>query len=299
MAEPAVPPGVRAVATGATTAWIRAGYDGLFLQDETLLAPRGFSRAAELDAGTGPRGGRGAAPTLALPDHPGLRVVWRHYRRGGVLAPLLRDGFRDPWRPMHEWRLSDALRARGVATPLVIAALSHRGSGGWSTGDLVTLEVPGAEDLGVFCRRTATLAPRLRTASRRGAARAAAATLVALHDAGGCHRDLNCANLLVANESGEWTAWIIDLDDSPPLADPLPDRTRAAQLLRLARSAAKLRADGVDLPWRDAWRVMHAYAARCPGVRAHLRQGAGRRGRFVHGIGWWLARAFRASRETQ
>jgi 3-deoxy-D-manno-octulosonic acid kinase len=299
MSEPAVPAGVRAITAGVTTAWLRAGYDGLFHRDETLLGPDGFSRAAAQDAGTGPRGGRGAAPTLTLPDHPGLRVVWRHYRRGGVLAPLLRDGFRDAWRPMRELLLSEALRARGVPTPLVIAALSHHGGGGWHTGDLITLEVPGAEDLGVFCRRTAALAPRVRTASRRGAARAVAETLATLHDAGGRHRDLNCANLLVANESGAWTAWVIDLDKSPALGPPLDDRTRAAQLLRLARSAAKLRADGVDLPWRDAWRVLHGYGRRVPGVRAHLRQGTGRGERFMHGIGWWLARAFRSSRRPR
>jgi hypothetical protein len=289
---PQPPAGCRVVQRDATTAWVRDGYDEFFLSNETLLGPEGFRSAQELDVAGADRGGRGASPTLVLPGRP-ERLIWRHYRRGGILAPLLKDGFRDGWRPMREWILSDALRAANVRTPEVVAAIVHEAGNGWFRGDFCTVEIPGAEDLGVFLERTAGLPAAERASARRAAARAVADTLHAMHSAGAVHRDLNCANVMVRPAEGApgvLEGWVIDLDKSPPIGAPLDGRTRASQLLRLARSAAKLRASGVDVGWRDAARLFHRYAAHYPGVREHMTETTGRGERLVHGIGWWIGR---------
>ncbi|MHC5020139.1 MAG: lipopolysaccharide kinase InaA family protein [Planctomycetota bacterium] len=287
---PQPPADCRVVARDGTTAWVRHGYDDFFLSHETLLGRDGFRSAQDLDVAAAERGGRGASPTLAVPGRP-ERLIWRHYRRGGVLAPLLKDGFRDPGRPMREWVLSDALRAANVRTPLVVAAMVHEGGSGWFTGDFCTVEIPGAEDLGVFLERTAALPAAERARERNDAARAVADTLHAMHAAGAVHRDLNCANVMVRrDDAGAMESWVIDLDKSPPIGAPLDGRTRASQLLRLARSAAKLRAAGIAVGWRDAARLFHRYAAHYPGVREHMTETTGRGERLVHGIGWWIGR---------
>lgn len=288
--SPPLPAGCRVVQRDATTAWVRDGYDEFFLSHETLLGPDGFRSAQDLDVAQADRGGRGASPTLAVPGRE-ERLIWRHYRRGGILAPLLKDGFRDRWRPMREWLLSDALRAANVRTPEVVMAVVHEAKSGWFTGEFCTVEVAGAEDLGVFLERTAALPGAARARERNDAARAVAATLHAMHSAGAVHRDLNCANVMVRrDESGGMEGWVIDLDKSPPIGAPLDGRTRASQLLRLARSAAKLRASGVDVGWRDAARLFHRYAVHYPGVREHMTETTGRGERLVHGIGWWIGR---------
>lgn len=293
---PQPPEGCRVVRTDTTTAWIRNDYDALFSAHQTLVGPDGFRRAQELDAAQADRGGRGASPTLEVPGRAD-RLIWRHYRRGGILAPVLKDGFRDPWRPMREWVLSEALRSANVRTPLVVAAMVHASGSGWYTGDLCTVEVTDAEDLGVFLRRTADLPVADRSRERAAAAGAVADALHGLHTAGAVHRDLNAANVMVRTRGGgatgaapEFEAWIIDLDKSPAIGAPLDARMRASQLLRLARSAAKLRAAGIDIGWRDAARLFHRYASHYPGVREHMRETTGRGERLVHGIGWWIGR---------
>ena len=63
--------------------------------------------------------GRGAVWSVPAGND---RAVLRHYRHGGVLAPLTRDVFvgRTP-RPVSELAVSEVLRRKGVLTPEVLA----------------------------------------------------------------------------------------------------------------------------------------------------------------------------------
>ena len=192
-----------------------------------LLAPE-----LRLPAGATPvAGGRGATFRVALAD--GRRAIVRLYRRGGLVARLVREtylGVRA--RPLRELVVVDEARRRGVAAAEVLAArvdggLVHRGA-------LVTAEVPGA----------ATLLEALRAApdvaARRALAGAAGRAVAALHAAGVFHADLNLTNILVRPGPRAPHATLVDFDRARLHGGPLGRRARRRNLRRLARSAAKL-----------------------------------------------------------
>jgi 3-deoxy-D-manno-octulosonic acid kinase len=181
--------------------------------------------------------GRGAAWAVETPD--GTWVV-RHYRRGGAIARLLGDRYLrvgEP-RPLRELRASTAARAKGTATPEVVAAVVYP-AGGFYRGDLATRYVPDSADLA-----EATLGPaRFDAAGRIAAWRAAGALLRTAFDAGVEHADLNLRNILVRRGTdGDTTALLLDLDRASVHHHPLDDSGRAALLARLHRSRRKLEA---------------------------------------------------------
>lgn len=175
--------------------------------------------------------GRGAAFRVALPD--GRRSVVRLYRRGGLVARVVREtyvGFRP--RPLRELAVIDEARRRGVAAAEVLAVrvdggLVHRGV-------LVTAEVPAASTLFDALRA----APD--AASRRAVAGAAGRAVAGLHAAGVFHADLNLTNILVRGGPGAPYATLVDFDRARLRGVPLGRRARRRNLRRLARSVAKL-----------------------------------------------------------
>lgn len=186
-----------------------------------------FARAqAVADLG----GGRGRVPVLDVAGEP-----WavRHYQRGGAVAALLGDRYlRGPVpRPFAELAVSAALRAVGIATPEVHAAVVYL-AGPWYRADLATAFVPDAADLATLTLGPAPWAP----VDRLRAWQAAGRLLATLFATGAVHRDLNLRNVLV-NRAG--SAWLLDLDRCTPpgRADPA---ARARMLARFHRSRLKL-----------------------------------------------------------
>lgn len=186
-------------------------------------------------------GGRGPVLTTRTPDSAGdspdraERWVFRHYRRGGLAAPILGDRYvrvGSP-RPHAELLASETARSRGLATPRVVAG-SVRRSGPFYRADLVT----------EFVRDARTLADVLldnRGVSGRVHALHATGLLVRrLEQARVVHRDLNARNVLIRESANVGaSAWVIDLDrctlrglDDPP---PPPVMRR-----RLERSLRRL-----------------------------------------------------------
>ena len=197
-----------------------------------LLGPWLLARQLEIPPDATPiPSGRGAAYRIGLPG--GLRVVLRLYRRGGLLARLVREtylGFRP--RPLRELALTAEIRRRGVAAAEVLAA---RVEGGITyRGALVTAEVPAA----------ATLVEALRTApdgaARQALAAATGRAVATLHAAGVFHADLNLTNLLVHPGDDGPRIVLLDFDRARLQATPLSVRLRRRNLKRLARSLAKL-----------------------------------------------------------
>jgi Lipopolysaccharide kinase (Kdo/WaaP) family len=170
--------------------------------------------------------GRDTAYAVALPDGA-TRIVVRHSRHGGLLAPLTRDLFLPPTRAPRELATSLALRAAGVRTPEVVAWVAY--------------------DAGPLLRR-ADVATRLVDGQDLAAAIAAqdvdwttptAALLRALAHAGARHPDLNLKNVLLADGA----AWVLDID--VVVLGTSPAAARRANLARLERSLRK-------------WRRLHA-----------------------------------------
>ena len=174
--------------------------------------------------------GRGTAYAVALPGDA-ERVVIRHIRHGGLLAPLTGDLFRSPTRAPLELRVSERLRALDVPTPRVVAYVRYGAFAGFERADVATREVPESEDL--------SAALMAKDSSVRVGALIAAATLVAtLAQAGVRHHDLNVKNILMHKPRiGDMSALVLDVDRvefSNPGRDVLE-----ANLARLLRSARK------------------------------------------------------------
>lgn len=186
---------------------------------------------------TGRRELAGRGPAYAIPL--GLeRVVVRHVRHGGLLAPLTRDLFLAPTRAPYELAVSHRLRDGGVPTPEVVAYVTYPVARFLRRADIVTREIPDAVDLGTL----------LGTASRSNSERAALWDLVtelidALATVGAYHADLNVKNVLVAADAGgRRTAHAIDVDRvvwSHP-GDRALVRTNMDRLRRSARKRGLL-----------------------------------------------------------
>ena len=191
-----------------------------------LLAPAlELPRAAERVGS-----GRGGAWRVELPG--GLRVVVRLYRRGGLVARVVRDTYLGPRpRPLHELAVTVEARRRGVVAPEVLGA---RVEGGLVyRGALVTAEVPNARTLITALRAAAGARERCALAARAGRA------VARLHDAGVYHADLNLTNLLVG-PNGADDVVVVDFDRARVRGGSLGARARRRNLARLARSLAKL-----------------------------------------------------------
>ena len=177
----------------------------------------------------------GRAPAYAVPLGDRLRVVVRHSRHGGLLAPITGDRFLAPTRAPHELRTALRLRAAGVPTPDVVATVVYAAGPLLRTADVASEEVTGARDLSV-----ALAAPD--EAGRAAAIEATVALLRHLDAAGARHPDLNLKNVLVAEGAdGERAALVIDVD-RVRFAAAGDATARAANVRRLARSLTK---------WRD------------------------------------------------
>lgn len=135
-----------------------------------------------------PLQGRGTAWAVRLPD--GQRVVVRHSRHGGLLAPLTGDRFLAPTRAPHELAAALRLAAAGVPTPGIVAYLTYpTGIPLLRRADVATTEIEDGSDL------PAALA---RWPGERQHMLDAVATLIRrLTRAGAHHPDLNVKNILI------------------------------------------------------------------------------------------------------
>lgn len=187
------------------------------------------------------RSGRGDIYAVDSPFPQVERLVVRHYRRGGLLAPFLGDRYlrTGPTRPEREARISAEARRRGIRTPKVIAAAWY-GRGPIYRGDLVTEMIPDA----------ATLADFLFSGDRRpdseNALTLSGRLIRSLEANSILHADLNATNILLSGPEGALVAHVIDLDR----ARIVDDHRDHPMLQRLERSLRKL-GEASGMPLRE------------------------------------------------
>lgn len=198
--------------------------------------------------------GRGAAYRMTLAESD---CVVRHYRRGGAVAHVLHDEYLragEP-RPLRELHASIAARARGVATPEVVAAIAYL-AGPLYRADLATRFVADSRDLASVLFGSAIDRPKrnphahipARGESREGSSepiriaawRATGALLRSAFAAGIEHADLNLRNILLCGVVESPHALLIDLDRATVHEHPVSADARASMLARLHRSRIKL-----------------------------------------------------------
>jgi hypothetical protein len=227
----ALPAGYVRVTAGRCTAVARVE-----LEDDAraLLADGTIYEAAARSLSARALAGRGVAYAIALPV-TGSRVVVRHNRHGGLLAPLTRDWFLPPTRAPYELAVSLRLAGLGVRTPQVLMYGLESVYGLLRRADVVTLEVTGGRDLASY------LMPGEVPALRSEAWRATRALVRSLNAAGARHHDLNVKNVLLTDGEGGLVAWVLDVD-RVRFGQAHAASIRVGNATRLLRSARK---------WRD------------------------------------------------
>jgi 3-deoxy-D-manno-octulosonic acid kinase len=220
------------------------------LYDAALVAgPQALSfeprELIERRALVGEASGRGRTYFIRIQEND---WVLRHYRRGGAVAPMLRDRYLwtglERTRAWTEWRLLRELWLRGLPVPRPVAARVHR-MRVFYTADLITQRLLG----------TRSLADRLNESTlAQDQWRAIGSCIRRFHDAGVDHGDLNAHNILLTSQHD---IYLVDFDKSVfnRFAPTLAHRN----LTRLRRSLNKLRSLSADFHFCDnAWQALCA-----------------------------------------
>lgn len=180
----------------------------------------------------------------------GREFALRHYRRGGLPARLIKDGY--GWtglqhsRAWREWYLLEYLYNAGLPAPRPFAARVVR-RGLFYTADLITHRIQGAISLAAALTQR-SVDPE--TWRRLGA------MLRRFHDVGIDHADLNAHNILLDDRQ----SYLIDFDNGKIRS---AGRWQKNNLQRLLRSLNKLAAQNKEFFFiADDWRhLVSAYNA--------------------------------------
>jgi len=216
---------VVALTTLARTVREAMAYGTLYEYAARQMAERG-SGAVRLE-------GRGPVYAVTLPDRV-TRVVIRHARHGGLLAPITGDAFLAPTRAPRELAVAARLREAGVRTPEVVAYALYQVVPFVMRSDVATRQIVG-RDLGESLRDGTD------PTTRRALLSATVELLQALGRTGARHPDLNVKNVLLSPAGdGAFEAHVLDVDRIR-MRTPGDPRVAAGNLERLLRSARKWR----------------------------------------------------------
>ncbi len=197
--------------------------------DPALLTPAIGSPFAPARATAASTGGSGRG-TVWWQQLGGQTLLWRHYRRGGLIGRLIDDRFlREPRarsRAMAEFALLQRLCGWGLPVPRPAAARWQAAGPLHYRADILLQRLDGAQDLSVTLQQRPLSDEEWRAVGR---------AIAQLHAHGVCHADLNCHNLMHEPWSGG-RVWIIDFDRGDVRA---PGPWQAANLARLRRSLRK------------------------------------------------------------
>lgn len=184
------------------------------------------------------QGGRNAAWFI---NYQGHQAVLRHYKRGGLVAKLIRQSYfwmgAQQARSWAEFAVLLHLRNSSVAVPEPIAALWQRRWLSYQAAIIVS-RIPDA----------LPIAHQLETTS----AKAVAIAVKQMHDAGVWHADLNVFNILINEQK---CIYLIDFDRAKIL-NVVDSKQRTNNLLRLQRSLIKVRGE-IGQQWYAQF--SHAY----------------------------------------
>ncbi|WP_165831917.1 3-deoxy-D-manno-octulosonic acid kinase [Aliidiomarina sp. B3213] len=177
----------------------------------------------------GASGGRNTVYFISSLFDEDQQWVLRHYYRGGLPGKLIKDQFLfsgyERTRAVREYRLLQALRAKGLPVPRVIAAHVAR-AGVTYRSNIIVERVKDSQDVGRIL-----LEKNLPDTAWEAIGR----MIASFHEEGLSHVDLNCKNILW--QSSNEKAWLIDFDRC---AFRTPDaQWQQAQLDRLLRSFNK------------------------------------------------------------
>jgi 3-deoxy-D-manno-octulosonic acid kinase len=195
------------------------------------------------------QGGRGNVYNF---EYNNLKLILRHYHRGGVPAKLIRDKYLwlglEKSRAIQELEMLSAMRQYGLPVPEPAAARINRNGLNYQA-DIVTVLIPDSKTLS----SSLMSAPLLEENWQR-----IGATIKLFHERNCNHADLNAHNIML-DEHGD--IYLIDFDKSKINASS--GRWQADNLQRLKRSLEKLAKSNVNFNYQavDFSTLMQGYAA--------------------------------------
>ncbi|PKH01599.1 3-deoxy-D-manno-octulosonic acid kinase [Psychromonas sp. MB-3u-54] len=156
-----------------------------------------------------------------------IEAALRHYRRGGLLGKIIKDGYLffswEKTRSLQEFKLLEELIRDGVHVPRPIAARAIK-KGFYYQADLLSEKIPNAEDL-VSILQSQSLSCSLYSYIGH--------EIRKMHNAQVDHTDLNIHNILIDKSN---KVWIIDFDKC---TKRVGDSWKGNNLTRLRRSFLK------------------------------------------------------------
>jgi len=228
-----IPASFAIVKRGNTTLFVKEKYKESILRivlDKEFLHESGNNTQVKF--------GRGSYLSVPVTENSSERFVIRDYRHGGLLGKLFGGVFLNGDRPLNEMFTSEIASQRGVPSAEVIAIAKRRLWGLFYKAKFISKEIDGAVDIIEFLKKSS---PEFIQTYKKPVILALVKLIRNMHDAGIYHADLHLKNILLKKDStGEFTAYIIDLDKSVVL-DKLDIQQRIKNLLRLDRSLEKLR----------------------------------------------------------
>lgn len=215
--------------------------------------------------------GRGAVKTMALSENGKERLIIRHYQRGGKVQKFTSDLYWGASRPLRELWVGYQAMEKGIPTAEILAACHTKVFGQLHRGDLVSREIMNGKDLASYLKCLPQPLSKKNILQKRKAIETVGNLIREMHDAGIFHGDLNLKNIIL-QISGPRTikGYIIDFDKSI-VKSRLNKKMRIRNLLRLNRSAEKIKKEGLPITWTDALRFLLAYYQNPPNFRTLLK----------------------------
>ena len=186
-------------------------------------------------------------------------MVIRSYVHGGFYGLITGGLFLGKERPLKELIVGEYALRQGIPTNTILAALCRRVVGPFYRSWLITREIPEAPDLIGFLENLKVKSLHQRATIKRRLIGNVATAIRRMHDRGIYHADLHLKNILVGvNSEGEFSVYLIDFDKSRFL-DRFTFRFRMKNLMRLNRSAEKMKRLGLPITTRDQMRFLREY----------------------------------------
>ena len=228
---------------------------------------------------------KGRTPLLSVLLESGEKVVVRPYSHGGLFRRFTRHLFLTGSRSFQELALTEEIRSSGIPTVQPVGAVHCRTLPFFYRAFLLTLEIPGAEDLPHYLTRTGSSPSPESLSEKRETIRSVGRLVQQFHRQGFYHRDLQLKNILVA----ERTPLLIDFDRCYRKKG-LTIREMTRNILRLDRSVEKWKRVGVALSKTDRLRFFLAYAEGNQEMKETLAKAVRYRGPrlFIHRLFWAL-----------
>lgn len=184
----------------------------------------------------------------------GYSCVLRRYVHGGFFGGLLKDLHWGWGRALHEVRISEMARERGLHTPEIVGIRARQAWGPFWRLELITRKIEAGLSCEDFLRSLNE--PR----SVRQLLGQVAGFVRKMHDAGLVHADLHARNLLVCPSRPGEPSQIVVLDlDRGRFVERLSPAAAAGSLFRLNRSLEKFGVGGERVTVTDRLRFLHAY----------------------------------------